>query len=535
MPPAYYGTVNTASEFEFTSSATYSDPFNQTELDVVFTGPGGRTMRVPAFWSGGNEWRARFAPPEAGEYTFQTVCADTSNAGLHGRAGALIAQPYTGENALLARGFPQVAPDKRHFQHADGSPFFWLGDTWWMGLCKRLSWPDGFQMLAADRVAKGFSVIQIVAGLYPDMPWRDPRGANEAGYPWTENFERINPAYFDMADLRIRWLVKSGLAPCIVACWGYFLPWMGVDKLKQHWRYLVARWGAYPVFWCLAGEGTMPYYLSNDKEGDRVRQKTGWTEIGRYVREIDPYHHPITIHPTDNGRDQVDDPAVLDFDMLQTGHGGHDSIPNTVTKMRAAVDRAPAMPALVAEVCYEGILEGSREEIQRFMFWSTLLSGAGGFTYGANGIWQLNNPGQPFGPSPHGSSWGDVPWQEAAQLPGSAQLGLARRLLDRYEWWRFEPHQDWITPASTGEQYLAPYCAGIPSGARVIYAPRPIAVWSPPHLVTGLEPNRIYTAFLFNPKTGAETHLDSVRADAQGQWRIPILPLIQDWIIVIDN
>jgi len=31
----------------------------------------------------------------------------------------------------------------------------------------RLTWPRDFQTLANDRVAKGFSVIQIIAGLYP--------------------------------------------------------------------------------------------------------------------------------------------------------------------------------------------------------------------------------------------------------------------------------------------------------------------------------------------------------------------------------
>jgi len=58
-----------------------------------------------------------------------------------------------------------VAKDKRHFEHLDGTPFFWLGDTWWMGLCKRLSW-DGFQELTANRKAKGFNVVQIVCGPY---------------------------------------------------------------------------------------------------------------------------------------------------------------------------------------------------------------------------------------------------------------------------------------------------------------------------------------------------------------------------------
>ena len=63
-------------------------------------------------------------------------------------------------------------------------------------------------------------------------------GANEAGYPWEADYARINPAYFDAADLRIRYLVESGLTPCIVACWGYFLPIMGIPKIKKHWRYL---------------------------------------------------------------------------------------------------------------------------------------------------------------------------------------------------------------------------------------------------------------------------------------------------------
>jgi len=45
--------------------------------------------------------------------------------------------------------------------------------------------------------------------------------------------------------------------------------------MKRHWRYLVARWGAYPVVWCLAGEGTMPYYLSIAKERDAAEHAPG--------------------------------------------------------------------------------------------------------------------------------------------------------------------------------------------------------------------------------------------------------------------
>jgi hypothetical protein len=67
-----------------------------------------------------------------------------------------------------------------------------------------------------------------------DMPPFDPRGQNEAGYPWEAGCERINPAYFDMADLRTRWLVREGLMPLIYGGWGYYLPLLGLEKMKRH-------------------------------------------------------------------------------------------------------------------------------------------------------------------------------------------------------------------------------------------------------------------------------------------------------------
>ena len=152
--------------------------------------------------------------------------------------------------------------DRRHFEHADGTPFFWLGDTWWMGLCERLKWPEEFQTLDRDRKTKGFTVIQIVAGLYPDMPAFDPRGSNESGIPLgsrtTAGFAR---SISIEADLRLAYLADQGLVPCVVMAWGYHLPWLGVERMKKHVRYVIARYGALPVVWCMAGEVNLPYYL----------------------------------------------------------------------------------------------------------------------------------------------------------------------------------------------------------------------------------------------------------------------------------
>lgn len=536
MHQKIFGMQSEISEWGYHSHRQYADPFNEVELDLVATGPDGGKWRVPAFWAGGSEWRVRFTPPNSGTYTFTTDCSDPDNPDLHGQQGELTAEAYRGSNPLLREGPLRVASSRRTLEHASGKPFFWLGDTWWMGLCSRMKWPEDFQTLTADRRAKGFTLVQIVAGLYPDMPGFDPRGANEAGFPWEQGYARINPAYFDMADLRISWLVRSGIVPCIVAGWGYYLKLLGPQKMKQHWRYLVARWGGYPVIWCLAGEGAMPYYLSEEKETDRTLQIEGWTEIGRYLRQIDPYHHLITIHPTQVGRDQVTDDTVLDIDMLQTGHGGPGSLANTVRVVQKERARTPEMPVVVGEVSYEGFLHETGAEAQRLAFWSSVLCGAAGHTYGANGIWQVNTRQAPYGPSPHGGTWGNLPWEKAYQLPGSSQLGLARQLLERYPWWQIEPHPEWVSPQGSPENMRYPFAAGIPGQLRLVYFYGPDFPWEPEGLhVEMLEVEVPYRAFFWDPRSGAEHALGSVIPDAQGSWRIPVQPEMADWVLVIER
>ena len=534
MPAA---TARRVFEWSFVSARSIADPFHDISLDVIVSDPAGREQRVPAFWAGDQTWRMRYAAQAPGRYGFRSVCSDTSNAGLHAVTGTIDVSPYQGSQPLYQKGGLRVAANRRHFEHADGTPFFWLGDTWWLGLSKRLRWPEDFQQLAADRVAKGYNVIQIIAGLYPDMGSFDSRGANEAGFPWEKDYTRVNPAYFDMADLRIRHLVDVGLAPCIVGCWGYYLPVLGMERIQRHWRYLIARWGAYPVVWCLAGEGSMPWYASEHRDAEKAAQETGWTQMAGFVRQTDPFHRMITIHPSRASRDVVTDPSVVDFEMLQTGHSGYKSIPRTIELVRQAYDAKPVMPVLNSEVCYEGILNGSREDVQRFMFWSCVLSGACGHTYGANGIWQMNTKEQPFGPSPHGRNWGNTPWDIAAQYSGSKQLGLGAKLLRRYPWQRFEPHPEWVLPANgsswsaagAAENFERPYAAGIPGELRMIYMPM---LWDPPRIVK-LEQGVSYGAMLFNPQSGEEHDLGAVKASQAGEWQMPIPPEQHDWVIVL--
>jgi hypothetical protein len=188
------------------------------------------------------------------------------------------------------------------------------------------------------------------------------------------------------------------------------------------------------------------------------------------------------------------------------------------------------MPVLVGEVCYEGIMEASRQEVQRFLFWSAILSGAGGHTYGANGLWQVNREEQPFGPSPHGRSWGDTPWDVAYQLPGSRQLGIAKKFLLRYPWQRLEPHQEWVDSARSEKDLFRAFAAGIPGELRIFFLPDGRGP-----LVKSLESGVSYRAFFWNPVNGKETAIGPVTADAAGSWKCPQTPVFQDWVLVLER
>jgi len=195
MQAALYGAESAQWEvFEtsFESAKLYTNAFVDVEVDVVFQ-QGEKHWKVPAFWAGGDTWKVRFAPPAQGQYTYRVECTDKGNTGLNGKQQTLQVAAYTGKNPLLQHGFLKVSADKRHFEHADGTPFFWLGDTWWKGLCKRLTW-EGFQELTADRKAKGFSVVQLVCGTYPDEGLFQPGWENEGGKPYeTRNYSVVNP------------------------------------------------------------------------------------------------------------------------------------------------------------------------------------------------------------------------------------------------------------------------------------------------------------------------------------------------------
>lgn len=347
-------------------------------------------------------------------------------------------------------------------------------------------------------------MVQLVAGLYPEMAPFSREGELEGRWAWQPDFGGLSEQWFDQADARVRLIVGEGLVPCVTGAWGYYLQHMSVEQMVRHWRELVARWGAYPVVWCLAGEVTAldPQRVLdavNELEagrpgpaalarlagravriaaGSAVRrgpkgfpdskmiatllgmrtqvadQVAGWNAVARAVRSLDSHRRPITVHPQPlwPPYELIDDPTLIDFWMLQTGHSGYHTLASSVAQLEHALARRPLKPTIVGEVCYEGILGSSGPEMQRFLFWSHMLSGASGHTYGAQGLRGFNTPGYPAGV---GGRWGELSWPEASLLPGAEHLGIGRKILQGLSAHRLTPDPECVHPHATPRAAIA--------------------------------------------------------------------------------
>ncbi len=562
---ARYATESGIFEHTFASQKSYADPFNDVDVDVVFS-KGGETWRVPTYWRGGSNWTVRFAPPTPGEYTYHLESTDKNNPDLNGHEARASIAAYQGPSALRRHGMLRVSGDKRYFEQADGTPFYWLGDTWWTGLSDRLSW-DGFQKLAANRKAKGFTVVQIVAGLVPsneEQPPIDPGFHNEGGAVWDPEFKRINPGYFDAADRRIQLLVDSGMAPAIVGAWRQALAQMGVAKMEKHWRYIIARYGAYPVFWIVGGEVfDPPVEIGNKAAGIVLNGKLtelrapGWSEVARYIRATDPYHHPVTVHEISPPFDiPLNEESLTDFDLFQPSHFGWPSIALEVALIDMCRSRTSVTkPEVVGEIGYEGIGGTHLEDFQRVAFWLGMLNGAAGFTYGANPVFEAYSTDKPF----QRFKYTLATVAEGMDLPGAYQISLGAKLLQQYPWWQFAPHPEWVAPRGTtlleprsqrngsevgsfdslltdpypqpsgslwsypagewkakGGNIFLPYAAGIAGKVRLIYVPCFSLFCRIPPTVLGLEPGVRYHAYYWEPTLGVKFDMGLIERPSPG-------------------
>ena len=235
----------------------------------------------------------------------------------------------------------------------------------------------------------------------------------------------------------------------------------------------------------------------------------------------------------------MQDPALTDFDFIQPGHFGWNSVEAEVAVLNMRHGRSDATkPMVVAETGYEKLAATNFEDIQRAAFWLAMLNGAAGYSYGAAPTFEANSADMPF--QRHGR-FSLQTWEEGMAFPGSQQVGMAAKFLKSLDWSRFEPRPDWVTPRGTtlldarnridigswlpwffskDESYVtldwptgewqarggnarAPYAAGAPRGTRVIYIPSfGLRAHFPLPTVLKLDPNVPYQAYFWDPVLG---------------------------------
>ena len=201
---------------------------------------------------------------------------------------------------------------------------------------------------------------------------------------------------------------------------------------------------------------------------------------------------------------------------------------STIAQLKASYSQKPVMPALVGEACYEGHMQLNLPTVQRHAFWGCMLSGAAGHTYGAAGVWHMGVEGDP-GITPI-YDW--TTWKEGMNYPGSTQLGLGKRLLEQYPWWRFEPHPEWVDAGCDA--------AGIAGEVRFIYLPRRgVYNWNGP-TVKNLEPGVAWHAYYFDPATGRRFDQGTIPAKTGDKAAKPVdfkknVPSPQDWVLVLER
>ncbi len=269
-------------ESTFTAARTYTNAYVEATVWVDLSGPN-FNKRIYGFWDGGQTFRVRLVATEPGSWTWKSGSSPEDD-GLASKSGSFVAAPWSEaekEANPLRRGFLRATANHHALQHADGTPFFALGDTWWPLGASRFRWYDddkkrplgptaGFKDYVRYRKAQGFNWVNMIAA-FPNWmtdgkPWEvvmtKPErmtirsawlefGANsaknmdnEGGRPFffpgkVPGFEnmfpdvgRINPAYFHYIDRKVDYLNEEGFVPFIEVsrrdaslCWKRYYTW----------------------------------------------------------------------------------------------------------------------------------------------------------------------------------------------------------------------------------------------------------------------------------------------------------------------
>ena len=427
----------------------------------------------------------------------------------------------------------EVSENKRFLVDVQGRPFFWLADTAWE-LLHRLNREEAERYLK-NRADRRFNVIQTVVlaerdGLsepnpYGHTPLRndDPTQPNEdyfAHVDWIVARANALGMYIGMLPTwGDRWNRKGRGGPEI------FTP----DNAERFGEWLGRRYKDAGIVWILGG----------DRPVDTDQHKAIIRAMARGVRAGDGGAHLITWHPRggEGSAQYFHDDEWLDFNMRQNGHAVE--FTGRYDQTRVDYDRTPIKPVLDGEPVYEDhpiSFDAKKRghsiasDVRRPLYWNLFL-GAFGHTYGHHSVWQMWEPKHAPVNNPL------MPWYEAIDQPGAAQMQHGRALMESRPFLTRVPDDSVIVtdrvptsvPGAGLYQFVATRDAN--GSYAMVYAPigRPFAVRM--NVISG---SRV-KAWWFNPRTGHATTIGTFANTGERTFKPPDAGEMLDWVLVLDD
>jgi len=374
---------------------------------------------------------------------------------------------------IAPNGFIRVHPDNPYaFAYADGTPFFPMGDTCYGLYSDSPITPALRTHYLKTRRSQRFNFVRMGVIHSPTHGHTDLTYWPWGGTPEKPDLDRFNPQFFRGLDAVLTEMQTVGMNAELIVLNYYLRPFTDVkawtpQRERQWLRYVTARYAAFPnlSLWTIANE-----YETHPEGRYRldVPDDPDWAKAtARFIKQHDPYRHPVTVHPvvsaTTRGsspRDPFDPPwrigeffgkdDAMDVLSQQTGQAGEGVVwdeqlqcwkgdaPDLVASLRA--DRRYSRPVLNTESGYEYLRGHPTEKKQvhhtdkvRHSTWRIVCAG-GYFAAGFHGT---------IG---HSDSWNriDAPNRYSFVVKdegAAAQLGLLYDFFTSLPFWRMQPFE----------------------------------------------------------------------------------------------
>lgn len=540
-------------EYSFVSKTDYSaSGADKVEMEMQFRHvKTGQVLVRPAYWDGDNMFWVRFAPTQTGVWTWTTQCHQDPS--LHGLSGRLKCIPYKGKLPIYRHGFVQAKEGLKYMTYADGTPFFYLGDTHWGMYTEEFDEPgphagqietdSHFRYIVDRRVEQGFSV-------YQSEPISSPFNLADG------RVDQSDIDGFRRAELYYQYIAERGLVHANAEF--FFSSQMrgtlchDDEALRRLSRYWVARFGAYPVMWTLAQEVDNDFYAERSNNPPYDYTDNPWVRVAQYLHEADCYGHPLTAHQENAVYTSITGKGV-EFEETHADGFGMSVFASDVVAWRTghtfwAAQWSPGLsasprPDMIWDywtssrpaVNYEGRYCNlwTKDFGSRAQGWISFLSGFCGYGYGAIDIWLYRSTYDIAQPSFDGVDSISVDdklrhWSEAVEFESACQMIHLRRFMEGIDWYRLRP----VLPrdsafAARSEAFV---CARTPAGTHVLYF---YARNRKTGTLLHLRPMQRYDVQFFNPRSGASLPAQAVRVDAEGNLDLPQKPDELDWTLTV--